>query len=56
MIMWIDVFNEISEPRAREEDHEHRRLMEAIGQVRLAEGLDYGAGGRSSKRVRWRRR
>jgi alkanesulfonate monooxygenase SsuD/methylene tetrahydromethanopterin reductase-like flavin-dependent oxidoreductase (luciferase family) len=41
-VMRIDVFNEIQDPEPREEDHEHRRLMEAIEQARLADELGYG--------------
>jgi alkanesulfonate monooxygenase SsuD/methylene tetrahydromethanopterin reductase-like flavin-dependent oxidoreductase (luciferase family) len=41
--MRIDVFNEIQDPRPWDrEDHEHRRLMDALEQARLADEMGYG--------------
>lgn len=41
--MRIDVFNEIQDPRPwDDEDHEHRRLMDALDQARLADEMGYG--------------
>lgn len=40
--MKIDVFTEMQDPRPWEEDHEHRRILEAIEQAKLADEMGYG--------------
>jgi alkanesulfonate monooxygenase SsuD/methylene tetrahydromethanopterin reductase-like flavin-dependent oxidoreductase (luciferase family) len=37
----IDIFSEIQNPRPWQGDHEHRRIMEALEQARLADELGY---------------
>ncbi len=39
--MKIDLFNEIQDPRPWTDDHEHRRIGEALEQARLADELGY---------------
>jgi alkanesulfonate monooxygenase SsuD/methylene tetrahydromethanopterin reductase-like flavin-dependent oxidoreductase (luciferase family) len=38
----IDMFTEIQDPRPWTEDHEHRRILEALEQARLADEMGYG--------------
>jgi alkanesulfonate monooxygenase SsuD/methylene tetrahydromethanopterin reductase-like flavin-dependent oxidoreductase (luciferase family) len=38
----IDMFTEIQDPRPWTEDHEHRRIVEALEQARLADEMGYG--------------
>jgi alkanesulfonate monooxygenase SsuD/methylene tetrahydromethanopterin reductase-like flavin-dependent oxidoreductase (luciferase family) len=40
--MQIDIFNEIQDPRPWAEGHEHRRIVQAIEQAKLADELGYG--------------
>ncbi len=39
--MKIDLFNEIQDPRPWTDDHEHRRIGEALEQARLGDDLGY---------------
>jgi alkanesulfonate monooxygenase SsuD/methylene tetrahydromethanopterin reductase-like flavin-dependent oxidoreductase (luciferase family) len=38
----IDMFTEIQDPRPWTEDHEHRRIVQALEQARLADEMGYG--------------
>jgi alkanesulfonate monooxygenase SsuD/methylene tetrahydromethanopterin reductase-like flavin-dependent oxidoreductase (luciferase family) len=38
----IDMFTEIQDPRPWIEDHEHRRILQALEQARLADEMGYG--------------
>lgn len=40
--MKIDIFNEIQDPRPWEDDHEHRRILQALEQAELADQMGYG--------------
>lgn len=40
--MQVDVFNEIQDPKPWQEDHEHRRITQALEQATLADKLGYG--------------
>lgn len=40
--MKIDLFTEMQDPRPWSEDHEHRRIVQALEQARLADELGYG--------------
>ncbi|HEX3476227.1 MAG TPA: LLM class flavin-dependent oxidoreductase [Kofleriaceae bacterium] len=40
--MKIDLFTEIQDPRPWTADHEHRRIVEALEQARLADEMGYG--------------
>ncbi|MCY0992912.1 LLM class flavin-dependent oxidoreductase [Nannocystis sp. ILAH1] len=40
--MKLDIFTEIQDPRPWTPDHEHRRIMEALEQAKLADEMGYG--------------
>jgi alkanesulfonate monooxygenase SsuD/methylene tetrahydromethanopterin reductase-like flavin-dependent oxidoreductase (luciferase family) len=40
--VWVDVFNEIQNPKPWHGDHEHRRITEMLEQAKLADAMGYG--------------